>query len=116
MDIAPGCSRSVLIDPASSPNQYGVQAITNCTTSGGDAGTVSPEFAPVLFWFYTIGSGTGQVLTRSVFCDISLRTAAVEVTVDGTTGLLTQLNEIGDVASNGNNVTSGPFSGHAFNG
>ncbi|GJJ13001.1 hypothetical protein Clacol_007250 [Clathrus columnatus] len=110
--IAPNCTRTVIIDPASSTSQYGVQAITDC--AGGD--TDSPEFAPALFWFYTVGSGTGQLLARAVFCDISLKTAAVETTVDGKTGLLTDLNVIGEVGFDSNNITSGAFSGNAFNG
>jgi len=109
-----GCVSNTTIDVSQSINQYGVQALTGCSTKGDGAQTQAP-FAPAFFWFYT-DNQVGTPIARGIFCFPSIEAHIVEATVDGATTLLTNVTSITTLDANGNNVTGGSFAGKAFNG
>ncbi|KIJ47903.1 hypothetical protein M422DRAFT_778028 [Sphaerobolus stellatus SS14] len=110
-----GCQVSQSIDISAATNQYGVEALTGCSPTGGGTQFEAP-FAPAFFWFYAVRQSTGQPDARGIFCFPKIEAHDVTVTVDGATSLLVSVNSTGTVDSNSNNVTSGGFAGKAFNG
>lgn len=91
-----------------------MEPVSGCQ-SAGSSQTADP-FAPVVFWFYDTPPNGGTPVASAVFCKPAIAAYAIEAAVDGATGLLVDVNVVGSIDSNSNNVTGGSFAGKAFNG
>ncbi|KAL1744270.1 hypothetical protein HDZ31DRAFT_17262, partial [Schizophyllum fasciatum] len=108
-----GCSQSWQVDHRA-VNLFGTDALS-CTSG------VAPQFAPVVFWFFTYQPSAQASAT---FCYPSFELLDVTVSVDHASGNITSIKELGkftsasnfsQFASNMSNLNGTPFNGIAFN-
>ncbi|KAF5345681.1 hypothetical protein D9758_013050 [Tetrapyrgos nigripes] len=117
-----GCKQSVQFDPNDAVQQYGVQAVGNCSTDGTPTPAIGNNvslggdirFAPVMFWFYRNNTESNQPEARVVFCSPTIKGFNVKASARLDNRNLTKVDEINNYTAN-NDVFGGDNAGRAFN-
>ncbi|KAL1674633.1 hypothetical protein EV122DRAFT_281875 [Schizophyllum commune] len=108
-----GCSQNWQVDHRA-VSLFGTDAL-NCTSG------VAPQFAPVVFWFFTYQP---SVAASATFCYPSFELLDVSVSVDHASGNITGVSELGEFTSSSNfsqfagnmsSLNGTPFNGVVFN-
>ncbi|TFK38446.1 hypothetical protein BDQ12DRAFT_605866 [Crucibulum laeve] len=105
-----GCTSSVLIDPSTALQQYGVLP-AQCSSTPPN---LDITFLPVMFWFVVL-LYNNQLEAKTVFCSPSIKAFNVTASASLNDGSLTAVTKLSDYTPP-NNVTGGELAGKAFNG